>query len=219
MPVESANLVFNDTPSKYNKDLTDFLKRNIKTIIIKGQIKFKFTIAKPNNIENLRSNGITRLPVLLMKNKNPIIGVPDIINYIQNRVKNSKTTAIPKSEEEVLNDYFKNTLGSIKHDENGKIITPDDDEYNESDKLMDELNKEVKKRENVNKMSNSKPSRMQIKDDDQFNYNSHSNNKRDNNLLNVEDPISTFNTMRKNGDNDDDMMSALLEKIGSESDF
>ena len=127
---------------------------------------------------------------------------------------------MPKSEEEVLNDYFKSTLGSIKYDNEGKIIIPNDDndENDENSKLMDDLQKEVKKRENSSKMTNSKPSRMHIRDDDDIKNNIPTMFSRGDNVIS-EDPIATFNKMKKNGDKDDDMMSALLEKIGGDNDF
>ena len=112
MVVRVAELIFNDTPSKYNKDLTDFLDRNIDTIIIKGQIKFNFKIAKASELTALRDSGIKRLPAMMLDGK-PYIGVPTIVAELRKRVKTSKSTAAPKSEEEVLDEYYKKTLGDI----------------------------------------------------------------------------------------------------------
>jgi hypothetical protein len=233
-----TELIFNDTPSKYNKDLVDFLSRNIETIIKKAKIQFKFKITRPDELEKLRQRGIKRLPAMII-DKQPYIGVPIIVEELRKRVKRSKTTAAPKSEEEVLQEYYISTLGNIKQDNDGKLVVPNDDDDDDDDQEIDLgtiFKKEMEKRGSNNKQQSKytnrdnpqKPDRYAIQDDDyesttpQTIQQKGNRPRMDNIDNNEDDPIATLNKMKpKNGEQaaDDNMMRALLERMGSGSDF
>lgn len=156
MPLKTAEVIFNNTPSKFNKDLTDFLKRNMEAIIFRGQIKFKFKLASSKDLSTLRSKGITRLPAMRIDGRNHI-NVPTIIGEIRRRVKTSKTTASMKSNEEFLDEYMKNAIGDIKKDDDGRIIAEelDQEELEENgEKLLNELNRMTEHR--YNELENNK---------------------------------------------------------------
>jgi hypothetical protein len=242
MVVQTAELIFNDTPSRYNKDLTDFLDRNIELIITKGQIKFRFKIAKAANISSLRAKGIKRLPAMIL-GKRPYIGVPVIVEELRKRVRCSKSSAAPKSEEEVLDDFFKQTLGDIQHDDEGKHIIPQDNEMDDEVDLGNLFNEEMKrrndgdsdgkrqggntgKRQGANRRGPPKPDRLAIQDDDD--YEDRAPPRRPPPRLNnidtatAGDPLATLNNMRSTSGKqspDDDMLQTLLERMGGDGGF
>jgi hypothetical protein len=130
MGIRVVDLVLSDTASQKNKELTEYIERNLDKIINKAQIKFKFICAKPTDLPNLRSQGIKGLPALV-DNKAHYIGVSNIIDQLRKLVKTSKTTATPKSEEEVLTEFFNKEL-NIKFDQEGKHVATNDDDDDEA---------------------------------------------------------------------------------------
>jgi hypothetical protein len=229
-----AEVIFNNTPSQFNKDLTEFLKRNIKNIIQRGMIKFKFVIAHNDDLPKLRNNGIKRLPVMLVDGKQ-FTSVPLIIDELQKRVKFSKGAAAPKSDEETLNDYFKSALGNIKTDRDGKIDTSsfnDDEEEDMGNKLMEAATKEATRRnikgdtvytqknapvyEDTCRQQANKSSNQQYNQQ----YSQQYKQERPDNVQNKDagDPMRALTSMRSKGEKspDDDLMAALLEKMGSD---
>lgn len=234
MVLQVAEIIFNDTPSKFNKDLTDFLKRNIDTIIMKGRIKFRFKVAKAQELNDLRNRGIKRLPAMIIGDR-PYVGVPTIIEELRNSVKKSKKVAAPKSEEEVLREYFDKTLGEIKKDSDGKIIQPDDQEdENRQPDLTGDLTRELQRRglagggdggsnrgnrRMQQRPTPSKPSRDAIQDDDYEDRRPppivHRQQREDN--VEVGDPLTTLENLQQRGGEDardDDLMRQLLQKMG-----
>jgi hypothetical protein len=238
MAVQVAELIFNDAPSKHNKELTDFLKRNIRPIVMKGQLRFRFKIAQTKDLRGLRKRGINRLPAMLLKDK-PFIGVQTIVQELHNRVKNSSNAAAPKSEEEVLQDYFANELGG-KIGDDGKHIVPDDDEYGDEDggqdrmgrmsaemerrnlstKGLDPDDKPQSSRNKASRQAPAKPSNKFSMDDDYTDKAPPSTPAKlpprgDN--LEAGDAIGALGRMRPARDpRDDEMMRQLLEKMGDD---
>lgn len=236
MVVQTAELFFNDAPSRYNKDLTDFLERNIQTIITKGQIMFRFKIAKGKELSRLRSRGISRLPAMVLQNK-PFIGVPIIVEELRKRVKRSKTVAAVKSEEEVLADYFQKTLGNIQYDDEGKHIIPiDDDSDGDEPDLLNAYNAEVQRRgsgdrgahRGASRNAPSKPDRMAVQDNDyDESYAAPPRQQRPPRQNNVDEPeagnpiavLNQLTSKNKKSSQDDDMMRTLLERMSPDSGF
>jgi hypothetical protein len=126
MTTQVAKVIFNDSASKFNRDLVDFLKRNLETAIRRGRISFSFKIAETNELPQLRKQGIKRLPAMIFNN-NIFIGVPDIIAEIRRSVKNSKTVAPVKSEEEIIRDFQMGVMGPVSKDAEGKLVIHDAD--------------------------------------------------------------------------------------------
>jgi len=238
MVLRLAELVFNNTPSKFNKDLTEFLKRNIETIIFRGQLKFKFKIAGPGDLSTLRNKGITRLPAMIVEDKH-FISVPTIINELRRRVKSSKTTATPKNDEEVLDEYFKKTMGDIKKDSDGRIMAEEldqeDTEVAERE-LSSAMQREMDRR-NGNEKNEPRgplrkpppnPNRDAEMDNDldtrrppTITSRPGQRPRNDNLDAPAGDPMAALKSMqqRTGGNNpDDDLMSALLAKMGTGDD-
>lgn len=134
MPLTVATIYFNDTASKFNKDLTDFLKRNIEKSIRQGRLSYSFKITQTNELAELRRMGIKRLPAMVI-GKTTCIGVPEIIEEIHKRVKNSRAPAPPKTEDEIVREFQMAALGNVTKDADGKLVVNDNepDEVNEND--------------------------------------------------------------------------------------
>ncbi len=145
MVLQSASIVFSDSASQFNKDLTDFLQRNLETAIRKGGLSFQFKITKPSDLPGLRQMGVKRLPAMIINNK-PYIGVPDIIAEIRSRVKNSRQSAPEKSEEEIIREFQMAALGNITKDAEGRLQVHDEPEKDETEGLMSAFNREIARR-------------------------------------------------------------------------
>jgi hypothetical protein len=239
MSFRVANIILNDSPSKNNRDLTDFLKRNMEFIIKKARLTFNFQIIQPSDIASLRERGIKKLPALVINNQQ-IIGVPEIINTLMNIVKNSNKPAIPKNEEEVLRDYQMNALGNVKKDADGKIVIDEDDEDERDDfqgKLQAELerrkNKESKNTSLDKKQTPKSVDRTAIRDGDTEDMRhptitskprvgNTTANKRESREDNV-DMSDAFESLKRiskgaSGEDkqDDDMVASLLARMGGD---
>jgi hypothetical protein len=231
--LQVAEVIFNNTRSQINKDLTEFLKRNLKPIILRASVQFKFTIAHKDDLPAMRDNGIKRLPVMIINNKH-YTSVPMIITELQKRVKHSKTVAAPKSEAEVLSDYFKHELGDIKTDRDGKIDTSkfaDDDEEDMGSKLTEAAMKEVSRRniKSDNTVYRQQPIKFEETRSNQYDAGPNRNTgnprstgrqseRNDNVQRDAGDPMRALNSMQSRGERspDDDLVAALLDKIGAD---
>lgn len=129
MPIGVAEIYLNDSPTKHNRDLISYLDRNIQTIIYKGRIKFRVKKIKPREFTQLREMGIKALPAMIINGKK-YISVPIIIEEIQQRVKTSQKTAPVKTDDEMLNDYFKREIGDPQKGLDGKIDINNMDQEN-----------------------------------------------------------------------------------------
>lgn len=216
MVLKYSELFLNDTPSKFNKELLEFIKRNLEVIILKGQIKFKFKIVSTRDLSNLKNRGIKRLPAMIIDNKS-FIGVPDIIFEIRKRVKLSKETAKPKSDDETLNEYFMNTL-EHKVDENGKINIKDDDDNDDDNgqKLASAAIKEAERRKIVkdeSKIIQKKSKNEEYTDELDLNLNTDlnfgNNNSRNNKDLRIGN-----NNMRNNNERNNERPNNILPEAG-----
>ena len=145
MVLQAASIVFNDSASQFNKDLTDFLRRNLETAIRKGGLTFHFKIAKAADLAGLRQMGVKRLPAMIISGK-PYVGVPDIIAEIRARVKNSRFEAAEKTEDEIVRDYQIQALGHITKDAEGRLQVHDEPERDDSQYMMAKFNREIQRR-------------------------------------------------------------------------
>lgn len=145
MVLQVASIIFNDSASQFNKDLTDFLRRNLETAIRKGRMTFVYRVAGAADLAELRAQGIKRLPAMTLANQT-FIGVPDIIDEIRRRVKTSKSEAIEKSEDEIVRDYQMKALGDIKKDADGKFVINDEPEDNDDARLRANFQREIERR-------------------------------------------------------------------------
>jgi hypothetical protein len=146
MTSQVANIIFNDSASKFNRDLVEFLKRNIDIAIRKGRLSFSFKIAQPNELPGLRAKGITRLPAMTVGSKT-FVGVPDIIEEIRKVVRTSKGTAPVKTEDEIVRDYQMSAIGRVTKDHEGKLVVHDnDDDVLKTEDLSAKVHQEAQRR-------------------------------------------------------------------------
>ena len=103
--IRNVELIINDTPTRNNKDLIDFLHKNLDTIVVRARIKLKFNLAKPHDISSFRDRGLTKFPALI-DDGDTCVGVTNIVENLRKRVRSSKRSAPPKNETEVLNEFM-----------------------------------------------------------------------------------------------------------------
>lgn len=128
----------NNVNHKHNSTLIEYLDNNMRTIIIKGRVKFIFITVNNSNIDKYRNMGVVELPAIKV-GKNITLGVPNIKREISKIISSNKIIAAPKSDEEVLNAYLANTIGNPDDD--------DDDAFEDmSNTLKENLDKEVQRR-------------------------------------------------------------------------
>jgi hypothetical protein len=236
MVLRTVELIFNDSPSKKAKDLTDFLRRSMEKIIMKGQIKFRFKIVATTELNAMRKRGINGYPAMVIvgSKERPIIDTPNIINDLIQRVKRSKNTAAPKSEDEVIDSYLKNEVfKGTASDADGKLKVSDDQEPTGGLDLGSLLNSEMERRSKLgHKMEvdgvPAKPARQgQVDRDNDFEDRGPNitqapgqRPRQDNVQGDAGDPMAIFNRRRPpesgDGAEDDKMMHALLQRIGSD---
>lgn len=243
MVLQAASIVFNDNAGQYNKDLTDFLRRNIETAVRKGGMTFQFKIAKPSDLSSLRKRGIKSLPAMSIGKKN-YIGVPDIIGEIRRRVRTSNHEEPIKTEEEQVRDYQMQFLGQgVKKDAEGKFTVSNDDENDDKESMMSKFNRELQRRgasaghgdsdDGERRPRPSNPARQTEQDDDDDDDDDeeeHYAKKRQparrmqSRADNIENPdmADAFESLKSigrhsTGDDaqDDAMMGNLLERMGA----
>lgn len=218
MSTQLAEILLNDSPNKYNLELTDFIKRNLELIIVKGNIRFKFRIVKPKELDEVHKSGIKRLPAMKFLKKN-YIGVPVIIEILREVVKNSKTCIPKKTEVELLDEYYKTQM-DVKKNSDGKHIVPKEEEDDDENKVDFEsaVAKETARRtasiKGVNKKEPpKKASQASKQSDDDY----EDDGVKHTTKLDIDDdPMKTFKGLSSNDDGDDLFMQQLLQKTGQD---
>ena len=168
MPV--LNIIFSNKPSEINKKLIGFFEHNLMTLN-KSSFIFDFEVANPDRIDEYISKGIKSYPVLIQDNKQ-LVGVEKIINYLgaqlniqqKSKQKQIQKKTITKSDDERIDDFWKETIGKVEIDENGVIKEPEDekdtDEYSELNKKIQKAfneRNESSELKNIKKNSASNP--------------------------------------------------------------
>jgi hypothetical protein len=235
------NIIFYEDDKEKNKELTDYLDKNLKEIITKCNIYFNFIIATENDKDKLNKDGILLLPALLPKNAKPVLGLKNIYKYINYCINNPQPKR-PKTEEEILQEFMNKEIqdgvSKVKDGNKKKLIIKDDENTDEfsNDNINRKIQNEQRKRglgPNDNSSINSNmdelytPNRpnnlsenFSVEDDEDENNNSrHDTGTRNNNSNSntKNDPLNVFNNMQSNnGSQDDDMFKSLLEKLDDE---
>jgi len=211
MPLTLAEIIFNNKASSINKDLIDFLENNLQRIIVKGQIKFKFTIVQQNDLKLLEKRGIYKLPTMIYEERN-IVSVDNIIDTLNQIVKTSKKTSASKSDEEIVQDYLNDSL-DIKRGSGGKIMTDDLSQEPQNPQNLD-LDREARKafEERSVSTSSSSSNKYNVSSTDRgaIREKQPEPTSRDDNIQ----PILNMRNS-KTGSPPDDMMETLLSKSGS----
>ena len=103
MTVTRLTIQLRDANSKINRDLTDFFRNNIEQIILRGGMCFSFKFADEDSPHK-------RFPVLEVPGQAAVVGVPAIKKFIQSRLSGGRPVARLKTDEEDLQDMFKNEM-------------------------------------------------------------------------------------------------------------
>lgn len=126
----SLNLIFSNKPSSLNKKLIKFFQINLLSLN-KASLTFKFEVAHPEDMDKYISRGIKNYPVLI-HNTTSITGVEKIISYLKLHVKKYNNKIVNKTDDERVDEFWKQTIGKINVDESGKI-QDDEDEDDDGD--------------------------------------------------------------------------------------
>ena len=210
------NLIVSNKPSPLNKKLIKFLNINLLSLN-KASISFDFEIAHPNRADSYTKRGITQYPVLI-QNETSIVGVEKIIQYLKSLVVKHNTKIINKTDSDRVDDFWKQTIGKIEMDENGKIKPETDGDDNSSENLQHKIQAVFEKRSESFKPGNpGKPGRLPQQRTQTHNNarpnNIASNNAKPSNKNGEETPAQTIANMKKNGNSsiDDDLMAKFFE--------
>lgn len=237
------SIIFYEDDKVKNKELTDYLDKNLKEIITKGKIYFNFIIATENDKDKLDRDGILLLPALLPKNTKPVLGLKNIYKYINYCINNPQSKKI-KTEEEILQEFMdqeiQDGVSKVKDGNKKKLIIKDDESIDEfsNDNINRKIQNEQRKRglgPNDNSSINAnmdelytpnRPNNLsenfnedEDSDEDDNSRNTTESRNRNNNSNNNSrnDPLNVFNNMQTNsGSQDDDMFKSLLEKMNDE---
>jgi len=148
--MENSIIFYEDDKAK-NKELTDYLDKNLKEIITKGKIYFNFIIATENDKDKLDRDGILLLPALLPKNAKPVLGLKNIYKYINYCINNPQPKKA-KSEEEILQEFMdkeiQDGVSKVKDGNKKKLIIKDDENIDEfsNDNINRKIQSEQRKR-------------------------------------------------------------------------
>jgi hypothetical protein len=211
-----AQLVFNNSDSKFNKDLVRFFKENLANVITKAGITFHFVVAQKSDIERLNSQGVTKLPILVLPNER-IVGTPNIIDYLSSRVQKA-TPVVPKSEDQILEDYMsREMMSDVKRVEKQLVINNDEDEEDEKADMSQKIDNIRKARYNDEKKQPPPYPSRNVQFDGDIQMDRHVPLKNKPQTANTplqhdtDDPMAVLNKMDPSRDSrDDEMMRAWM---------
>ena len=199
-----TELIVSNKPSIINKKVIKFLNANL-FIMNKANIQFNFQVATPENKDTFYKRNITNFPVLIYNNEN-IVGIKKIMNYLKNKVIEYNKKIANKTDEDRVQDFWKETMGDCKKDENGvfKFNDDDDNDDNTERDLQHKIQTAFQQRNNpddeTKKTSDMKSSGSRMSRKTEL--------ARNNNV--DETPSDTLKNMGS-GDIDDELMSKFFE--------
>ena len=208
------NLIVSNKPSPLNKKLIKFLNMNLLSLN-KASISFDFEVAHPNKADSYIKRGITQYPVLI-QNDTSIVGVEKIIQYLKSLVVKHNTKIINKTDADRVDDFWKQTIGKLEMDENGKIKSENDDDVDSSENLQHKIQAVFEKRSESFKPGKPGKNGRLPQQRTQTHNNARPNNMSANkpSTKNEEEtPAQTIANMKKNGNShiDDDLMAKFFE--------
>ena len=138
MALRTAKIFVLNRANKQNKELLDFINKNINDIILKGCIKFDFRKIDIDDVDNYSQRGIREFPSMQIDGR--IISKPNIIiQELIAHMRANKIVAPPKTDEEVVNDYLREEVtAGVAKDSKGKYIQPKEEE-DEQSKINSEI--------------------------------------------------------------------------------
>jgi hypothetical protein len=121
-----VNLILSNKASTINKKLINFFQVNLLNFN-KANIVFDFEVAHPEDIDKYVEKGIKNYPVLI-HNENSVTGSSNIVEYLKSVVSKYNKKILSKSENEKLDDFWKQTIGKIELDASGNVKPLDDED-------------------------------------------------------------------------------------------
>ena len=172
----------------------------------KANIKFKFQIATPETKYLFDKRDITNFPVLI-KNNTHILGIRKIMEDLKNTVIQYNKKINNKTDDDRVQDFWKETMGSCKKDENGvfKFDDDDDDDADAEKDLQHKIQKAFEQRNNPD--GDSKELTLSEKNT-RVNISRKTELSRSNDI--DENPSQTLKNMGSNNI-DDDLMAKFFE--------
>lgn len=194
----TTQVIFANKSSELNAQLIKFFKMNLLNLL-KTNLTFNFVVANESDSDKYKNEGITEFPVLLKDNVR-VTGVNKIMKYLGLHVKKHNARIKNKSDDDHVQDFWKETLGNVKLDDSGNIIDNDDDdeEPDLGQNLQHKIQKAFEQREHYGEKPKDKPHKIQI-----------NTGGRKNNI--EESPAETIERMAQSGHaNRDDLLMAKL---------
>lgn len=200
----SVELILSDKPSKINKKMIEFLNANLYNIN-KAKIRFTFQVASLKNKEYYYNRNITNFPVLIHGNTN-IVGIEKIMNHLKEAVIKYNKNILNKSDDDRVHDFWKETMGNCKKDENGVFKFDDAEETDDVERdLQHKIQKAFEQRNNPDGVKHQLTTSEKMASS---NLARKSELSRDNNT--DETPSQTLKNMGS-GDIDDNLMAKFFE--------
>jgi hypothetical protein len=200
----SVELILSDKPSKINKKMIEFLNANLYNIN-KAKIRFTFQVASLKNKEYYYNRNITNFPVLIHGNTN-IVGIEKIMNHLKEAVIKYNKNILNKSDDDRVHDFWKETMGNCKKDENGVFKFDDAEETDDVERdLQHKIQKAFEQRNNPDGVKQQLTTSEKMASS---NLARKSELSRDNNT--DETPSQTLKNMGS-GDIDDNLMAKFFE--------
>jgi len=155
--MDEFKIVVTNKKSPHNKKLLTFIRRNLSRTV-SHNIKFFLTVAHAEDKDYYDKRGITSFPTLSYKGRH-ISGVDRINAFIQDMVRKRSEEASNQPVGEMLDDYFKKSLGDRQQMENEgdeASANPDDMGRNFMGKVQDELERRNMKTEHLHTLEKKK---------------------------------------------------------------
>jgi hypothetical protein len=215
-----SELIINDTPTRNNKELLDFLSNNLDTIVLRGHTKLRFTLAKSSDMSALRDRGFTKFPVLYDDKAN-CIGSAIIVDELKKRVRVSKKPVTAKNESEVLEEFMRNeAFKGVERNSEGRFEVKGDIDDDPNTQLEKQVSEETERRKKNGKNvyganKQAKNNDLDVKGPRRDQTEDIRANFRDRGRPDNVSPSKKQNKAPLTGD--DLMVQQMLEKIGNDA--
>ena len=193
--MQELQIVFNENADEINKELTDYLDKNLDEIIYKANVYFKFIIATEKDKLKLKKDGITKLPAIISFDMKPVVGLQNVYKYIKYAMQHKIKPEI-KTEDEILQDFMSKEIqdgvSRVKEGNKKKVVIKEEDEDDEfsNDNINRKIQTEQKKRgmsphefassgiSNMDEMyTPNRPNNLSMDNEDNDDYNDNDNDE------------------------------------------
>jgi hypothetical protein len=139
-------VVFSNKPSPLNKKIIKFFQVNLASLN-NASLVFEFEVAHPGENDSYVNRGIKNFPVLLNDNVSAT-GVEKIIQYLKMCVTKYNKKILVKTDDEKLDEFWKQTMGDVEIDDSGNIKpdVDDDDAYDAGENLQHRIQEAFEQR-------------------------------------------------------------------------